>query len=105
MSDLGSEFTCLSNILDRSLGARTGVLKTVTEKAILAPVALAVALLILANAGGFQLFSLLFMTSLTGNVLSNQLMMVESALMIGGGLLALIIGPRVGIKMLLLLGE
>ena len=104
MSDLGTEFTQLADCLDKSTGA-TGVIATVMNKAVLAPVGLCVILIVVASSSGYFSFSLLFVTNFTGNAISDNLMMVESALKIGGGLAGLLLGSRVGLKMLLLLGK
>ena len=104
MSDLGTEFTQLADCLDKSTGAK-GVLMTVMNKAVLAPVALCVIIVIVASSSGIFSFSLLFVTNFSGQTISDNLLMVESALKIGGGLTGLLLGPKIGLKMLLLLGN
>ena len=104
LSDLGTEFTQLAECLDKAVGAR-GVLDTVINKAVMAPVGLCVILVIVASSSGYFSFSLLFMTNFTGNILSNNLVMVQSALKIVGGLAGLLVGSKLGLKMLLLLGK
>ena len=104
MSDLGTEFTQLADCLEKSTGAK-GVVMTVMNKAVLAPVALCVIIVIIASSSGLFSFSLLFVTNFSGKTISDNLLMVESALKIGGALTGLLLGPRIGLKMLLLLGN
>jgi len=103
MSDLSTEFTQLADCLDKSVGAKA-LVETVTKKAVLAPVALCVLIIIVASSSGLFSFILLFITNFSGSRISPNLMMVEAALKIGGCLAGLLLGPRIGLKMLLLLG-
>ena len=104
LSDLGTEFTQLANSLDNSTGSK-GMLATLTNKAVLAPVGLSVVLVIIASSSGFYNFFLLFVTNFTGTSVNENLLMVESAIKIAGALAGLLIGPKIGHKMLLLLGK
>ena len=81
------------------------MLATLTNKAVLAPVGLSVVLVIIASSSGFFNFFLLFVTNFTGTSVNENLLMVESAIKIAGALAGLLIGPKIGHKMLLLLGK
>ena len=104
LSDLGSEFSHLSDYLSKSVGA-DGVFNSLTKRSVLAPVALSVLLVILTSCNGLVTFNLLFVSQFSGQILSVNMLLVAAAMKIVGSLGCLLVVSRSGMKMILLLGS
>jgi hypothetical protein len=112
--DLGQEFTRLSDSLaaGRGPGGRLAsitrclppLLHLLRRRAVLAPVALGLLLMLLFSLAGQLNFFLLFSSHLSVRTFTPDLLLVAAALKLAGGLACLLLLPRWGIKLVLLLG-
>lgn len=117
LADLGHEFTQLSDTLAACPGARGGILTSITRwikpyvtitdrsrRSVLAPVGLGLLLVFLFSLTNQLSFFLLFSSQLSVESFSPSLLLVATSLKLAGGLICLLLVPRWGLKLVLLLG-
>ena len=71
----------------------------------LSPALLLCGLLLISSANCLHTFNLLFVSDFTGSQVNRILMLIVTSAKMGAAVVAVILGRRIGLKMLLLLGQ
>ena len=103
LSDLAGEFSTLSSRLESSLGSES-LIKSLRLRAVYAPILLSLMMMMLTSLNSAPSLHLLFITNFSGSVLDMNLVIAESCVQIVGAVLAVFMIPRLGVKVVLLLG-
>ena len=84
---------------------RGRLLETIRKRSVLSPTLLLCGIFLISSTNCLHTFSLLFVSDFTATQVNGILMLVVSSAKMGSAVVAVILGRRIGLKMLLLLGQ
>ena len=84
---------------------RGRLLETIRKRSVLSPALLLCGIFLISSTNCLHTFRLLFVSDFTGTQVNRILMLVVSSAKMGAAVVAVILGRRIGLKMLLLLGQ
>ena len=84
---------------------RGGLLRSLASKSVLSPALLSCAVLLVSSSNCLHSSSLLLLSDFTASKVNPDLLLGLAAAKIGAAVVALVLGRKIGLKMLLLLGQ
>ena len=91
--------------VSKYLSYRGGLLRSLASKSVLGPALLSCAVLLISSTNCLHIFTLLLLSDFTATTVNTDLLLGLSAAKIGAAVMALSLGRKIGLKMLLLLGQ